>query len=711
MRLRRKALMRLLGIVVAVFSLVAAGVGWYSGVHVVYLLAGFSVFAAIATYLADRISIFLQVLIRFFSTEIIVLGSCVLVSALGHWPASLGFVRIPSSVAITVALFSILIYLSSFIPVVRQVMVIADRYFSAETIMRVPLGVGGIQMREKTYAAGSIMFIVLLNQLEVFFTVMISYINRAIFNAFQTYNASDFWHQLLLFPIYLAPYLIALFIEFISANTLMIRWRRWLTEDYARRWLDHHNHYHMMLAGVGTDNPDQRISEDVPRFIDGNFGGQPGGLGLYNFSINLISTLSTLVSYSIILWGLSSHLTFPGTAFKIPGFLLWAAIVFAILGTGGASLIGRSLAPLAFARQHYEANFRFALARLREYGEQIALLFGEATEQGILRNRFVSIIRNFYSIMYVKAFFSVFQNLFNSLSNLFPLILMAPFYFAKSVTLGDLTLTMDSFGSVNGSLTFFISYYTSLADFRSVLNRLTTFDASLEAAAAQRTALARPDQPGNADFALSDVTIHLPNGQPLVTDVDMRFAANENVLVTGPSGSGKSTLFRVMSGVWPYGDGTINVPAGEKLMVLPQKPYIPVGTLLAAVSYPEPSGTYDHATIGAVLHDVGLAKLVDHLDVDDNWTQRLSGGEQQRLAIARAILSKPKWLLLDEATAAMDLALERDIYKMLAERLPATTIISIAHRASLVDHHQRHLGMQPTDAGPYTLREVKDAAE
>lgn len=703
--------MRLLGIVVAVFSLVAAGVAWYSDAHVVYLLAAFSFLAAVTTYRSAGISTFLQILIRFFAVEIVVLGSCVCISALGHWPKALSFFRIPSSVAITVALFCLLLYIASFIPVARQTLTIADRYFRAESILRVPLGFGrSISMREKTYAAGTIMFIILLNQLEVFFTVMISFINRAIFNSFQTYDAADFWRQLLLFPFYLAPFLIALYVEFLSANTLLIRWRRWLTEDYTRRWLDSHNHYHMMLAGVGTDNPDQRISEDIPRFIDGNFGGQPGGLGLYNFSINLISTLSTLVSYSIILWGQSSHLTFPGTSFKIPGFLLWAAILFAVLGTGGASLIGRTLAPLSFARQHYEANFRFALARLREYSEQIALLFGEATEKSILRGRFVSIIHNFYSIMFVKAFFSVFQNLFNSLSNLFPLVLMAPFYFAKVVTLGDLTLTMDSFGNVNSALTFFITYYTSLADFKSVLNRLTTFDASLESGAPP-VALLRSDAPGNTNFALSGVKIDLPNGKPLLDRVDLRFAANENVLVTGPSGSGKSTLFRAIAGVWPYGDGKVEVPHGEKVMVLPQKPYLPVGTLLAAVSYPEPSGTYDAATVAAVLRDVGLGKLVSDLELDDNWTQRLSGGEQQRLAIARAILAKPTWLLLDEATASMDMRLEKAIYEMMAKRLPSTTIVSIAHRDTLSDYHPRQLSMQPTSDGLFAPEDAKVAAE
>ena len=702
--------MKLLGILVAVFSLAAAAVAWHTGTQVLYLLAAFGFLAAIATYGATRISTFLQVLIRFFSFEVLILGSCVCLDALGLWPERLAFLRIPSSVAITVALFSFSLSLVSYIPIVRRTLAIADRYFDSLDTLRVPLGFGrSIVVHERHYAAATIMFIVLLNQLEVFFTVMISFINRAIFDTFQSYNAPEFWHQLLLFPLYLAPYLAALFIETLASNTLIIRWRRWLTEDYERRWLGRHNHYHMMLAGTGTDNPDQRISEDVIRFIDGQFAGQAGGLGLYNLSINLISTLSTLVSYSIILWNESALLSFPGSSFKIPGLLLWAAILFAVLGTGGASLIARRLVPLAFSRQHFEANFRFALARLREYGEQIALLAGEGTELGILKRRFLSIMRNFYSIMFVKAFFAVFQNLFNSVSNIFPLVLMAPFFFAKKVTLGDLTLTLDSFGTVNSSLTFFITYYTSLADFQSVLDRLTTFDSSLDMGAPSDKLL-RNATSTNA-IGLSKVVIAMPDGTTLTPPLDLRLEGARDTLVIGPSGVGKSTLFRVIAGVWPFASGTIDLPPADTIMTLPQKPYLPVGTLAAALSYPSPVGTYSAQDIQAALREVQLPKLVDSLELDENWAQRLSGGEQQRLALARAILAKPKWLLLDEATASMDPKLEGLVYDALARCLPDTTIVSIAHRQNLAERHDRLITMEPTAAGLAALAETKVAAE
>ena len=700
--------MKLLGIVVALVGVLTAVVAVTSHHNVLLLLAAFSLIAGYTTFRSARLSRFLQILIAFFSTETILLSGLVYVSAFGLWPSSLESVRVPSTVVMTVALFSIVCYLTSYIPVARRTLAITDRYFLAPDVIRVPFGFGiSLRISEKTLAAGAIMFIVLLNQVEVYLAVIISFVSRAISDSLQTYNSGAFWHAILIdLPIYISPYLIALLIEFLAAETLFIRWRRWLTSDYSRRWLEHHNHYGMMLAGIGTDNPDQRIQEDIPRFING---GQFGGLGVYNFSINLISQLSSLVSFSIILWSLSTHLTIPGTAIQIPGFLLWCAIIYAAIGTGVTALIGRPLAVLAFQRQHFEANFRFGLARLREYSEQIALLFGELTERSILAERFASIVRNFYRIVWVKAFLSTFVQFFGTINEFIPYLILGPFYFARTATLGDLTQARIAFGSVNASLTFFITYYSALADFKSVLDRLVTFDASIEAVP-PAVAVVQADTANTKDFVLSNVEIRLPNGTPLSEPISVRLAANENVLLTGPSGSGKSTLFRVIAGVWPYRDGTVEGPQGA-VMILPQKPYLPIGTLLAVVSYPSKAGTYGVAEVQSALIDVGLAKLVDLLDVDDNWTQRLSGGEQQRLAIVRSILAKPSWLLLDEATGAMDMKLESEIYGKLAERLPDTTIISIAHRDTLGSHHTRHMTISTDLRGRFILEDARLAAE
>ena len=699
--------MKLLGIIVAVFSVVAAIVAGVSGDKVLYLVAVFALAAAVTTYLSAGISRFLEILIFFFSLEAILFGLAVCLSSLNAWPKFLEATPVPSSLAVTVSLFSIISYATSYIPVARKTLAITDRYFRADAIFSVSALGRRFTCKEQVFAAVTVGAILLLNQLQVLFNVTISFTTQAMFNALQAYDAAAFWKALLVqLPIALVPYILALFLEFVAASVLVIRWRRWLTEDYNRRWLDNHNHYRMMLAGVGTDNPDQRISEDIPRFIDG--GGYGGSnLGVYNLTIQLVATLVSLVPYSIILWNLSENLSFPGTSFAVPGLLLWAAAIYAIFGTLVTFLIGRPLAALAFARQHFEANFRFGLARLREYTEQIALLFGEATEKSILVDRFASIVRNYYAIVVVKAFLTAFTNFFEVISYFIPFIIMGPFYFAKKVKLGDLTLARSGFNQVSTALTFFVNYYSSLADFKSVLDRLTTFDRSLEIAAPSVDLV----RSGADQYVMSNVSIQLPNKTILADAFELRLAANENVLLTGPSGSGKSTFFRTISGVWPYRDGRIELPEGASVMVLPQKPYLPIGTLRTAISYPLEATSYTDAEITDVLRDVGLGQLVDALDIDDNLSQRLSGGEQQRLAIARAILRKPSWLLLDEATSAMDMTSERTIYELLARSLADTTIISIAHRDSLSDHHERHLALRPTAEGRFAIEEVKVAAE
>ena len=637
-------------------------------------------------------------------------GALVCLIDLGFWPKALDAVRMPASLAMTVAMFSVICWAISFIPVVRRVLAITDRYFEARSHFDMPLGFGKrIRLEERVFSAGALWIILLINQLQVFFKVSLSFASRAMINALQSYDPAAFWQALLVqLPLFLTPWIVSIFIEFLLASTLAIRWRNYLTQDYTSRWLDSQNHYRMMLAGIGTDNPDQRISEDITRFIDGGEFGGGGRLGVYNFSINLIATLSVLVSYAIILWSLSANLTLPGTGFNFPGLLLWCAIIFSIVGTALTRLIGRPLAALAFGRQHYEANFRFGLARLREYSEQIALLRGEPTEKRILSDRFGFIVRNFYSIVFVRAYLSAFTNFFSVISHFIPYIIMAPFYFAKKVKLGDLTLAQSAFGAVSGALNFFVDYYTSLADFKAVLDRLTTFDSALHAAAPQ-VALDRGG--GAKDYVMADVSVDLPNKAPLLGRFDLRFEPKHNVLLSGPSGSGKSTFFRAISGVWPYTHGRVEVPEGASVMVLPQKPYLPSGTLATAVAYPETAGTYSPDEVTQALRDVGLGHLVDHLELDDSWTQRLSGGEQQRLAIARAILKKPQWLLLDEATSAMDAELEASIYALIAKALPETTLVSIAHRETLADHHQRRLHMQAGADGRYVPTEELVAAE
>jgi putative ATP-binding cassette transporter len=480
---------------------------------------------------------------------------------------------------------------------------------------------------------------------------------------------------------------------------LIIRWRRWLTQYYVSRWLGGHRHYRMMLAGGIADNPDQRIAEDVNRFIDGG----NEGYGIYSYSILLISTLSSLVSFAIVLWDLSGNYPIPGTDLHIPGFLFWVALIYATIGTVATHLIGRSLAVLYFERQLREADFRFSLARLREYGEQIALLAGEDVERTSLGRRFGAIVANYLAIINRRKKLTAFTSSYGQLSQIIPYLFTAPFFFAGKIQLGVMTQTARAFFTVEGSLNFFINYYNFLADYKAVLDRLMSFDEAADRAEAIGEP-ATTQVPGATNLTV-DVALLLPDGRRIVEAKDLIFEKGESVLLTGPSGSGKSTLFRAIAGIWPYREGSVDVPAGARVMLLPQRPYIPIGSLAAAVAYPSEADAYPPAQLKAALDAARLSPFKDRLDEENNWGQRLSGGEQQRVAIARAILAKPDWLFLDEATSALDERLEEQIYEMLAERLPNTTIISISHRSTLEAFHTRHIAMEPAGDGLFSPRE------
>jgi len=675
--------MKFLGLAVAVFALVAAGLGIAQGDTILELLGGFSLVAALCCWRSANVSVFLKIFIALFGVEIIAFGLADFAARFGYWPEKLADAKIPATLPLTVAVFAILVFAVSHLPVVRKLTRIADRFFHAAGSTVAKYGPIQFKTTERRLATGMVVFLVLINQAQVAITVRLNFFNRDFFNAIQEKNGPEFWHLLLwVFTPWAFIYVASAVIEFVVTSYLVIRWRRWLTQFYISHWLAGHAHYRLSLAGGPADNPDQRISEDVARFIDGGAESGTYGYGVYNYSILLISTLSSLVSFALLLWGLSANFTIPGTEIAIPGMLFWVALFYAGMGTLITHLIGRPLARILFARQRVEADFRFSLARLREYSEQVALLKGEKAEASSLKEKFGALIGNYLELVDQRKKLTAFTSLYGQLSPIIPYVFAAPYYFSGKIALGVMTQTASAFGRVEGALTFFINYYTSLAGFGAVLERLSGFDAAIEAAQTPGGfKVAHTETPG-----LRGAAIRLPDGRALLDKVDLVLKRGKNLLVTGPSGSGKSTLFRALSGLWPYGSGEVDLPA-DKMMLLPQKPYLPVGPLRDAAAYPAEPETYGDEAIRAALIDARLPNLADRLHESDNWAQRLSGGEQQRLAIARALLAKPEWLLLDEATAALDEDTEAAIYKMLAERLPQTTLVSIGHRSTLNAWH------------------------
>ena len=412
---------------------------------------------------------------------------------------------------------------------------------------------------------------------------------------FERHDAETFWKQLLfIFTPYAFIYVSMTVIELFVQQMLVIRWRTWLTNHFTSRWLAHHNHYRVSLVEGQTDNPDQRISEDIFRFINGGNDGSSATYGLLRFlhSVDIDGHNAGVVLHRAV--DLSESFTFPGTDVAMPGFLFWVALIYAAVGTLVTHLIGRPLIRLYFQRQHMEADFRFSLARLREYTEQVALLGGEDAEKNILGGRFGALVANYLAVTYRRMRVFGFTQMFSQLSPIIPFIFTAPFYFLRKIDLGTMTQTAQAFGQVAGALTFFVSYYMYLASFKSVVDRLNSFDMAIDQAEALVNAgPARvPGAAGANDVYLEDVELRLPDRRRILEAKRLELARGQSVLLSGPSGSGKSTLFRAIAGIWPYGEGRVRVPERAHVMVIPPKPYIPIGTLRSAVTYPAVAGTY-----------------------------------------------------------------------------------------------------------------------
>jgi len=524
--------------------------------------------------------------------------------------------------------------------------------------------------------------------LGVWLEVQFNTWNREFYNTFESKDQAEFFRQLGTFTLLAVLYIINGVYRTYFQQMLEIEWRAWMTDRYLADWLKDRAYYRLQLLDKGTDNPDQRIADDLNAFVD---------LTL-TLALGLLSAVVTLVSFVGILWGISGALTVLGI--EIPGYMVWVALLYAVVGTWLTHLIGRPLVAINFNMQRAEADFRFSLVRLRENAEGVALYRGEPGEFANFRGRFAGVVSVWWEKMLKQKRLGWFQSFYGQVAIIFPFLVASPRFFAGAMPLGGIFQIASAFGQVQGALSWFINAYTSYANWKATVDRLTSFTEALAHAREEAGRLDGDRLEGEpAVLALERIELDLPQGKPLLAGATLTLKQGESVLVTGPSGAGKSTLFRALAGIWPYWKGKISLPKGAKLLFLPQRAYLPIGTLKRATCYPAADAEISDDATRDALSAVGLGHLAGELAREENWAQLLSGGEQQRLAIARALLNRPDWLFMDEPTAALPDDAQAALYRLLKEKLPSATLVSIGHREGLAEFHPRRLAWQDLGRG------------
>ena len=548
----------------------------------------------------------------------------------------------------------------------------------------------------KWRARGLLAFVIGLNFASVYLLVRINSWYNEFYNALQQYAQESFWPLVGEFTALAFLYIIIAVYAIYLRQMLQIRWRTWMTDKYLAGWMQHQVYYRLQVLGSDTDNPDQRISEDINQFVT---------LTL-QLLLGFLKQLTTLGAFGVVLWNLSGAFTVPlgSHEFVIYGYMFWFSLIYSILGTVGAHLVGRRLIGLNFDQQRYEADFRFNMMRVRENSESVAFYRGEDAENVGFKERFAHVISNYWQLMRQTKLLNFYVNGYAQLAIIVPLVLAAPRYFGGEMALGGLMQTVSAFGRVQDALSYFVESYDTIAQLAAVIRRLSTFTEHMEQAQALEDGVAHEQSTaGESALALAGLDVALPDGRQLMQDCTVTLPAGSRVLVTGASGTGKSTLLRTLAGIWPYGSGQVTIGQGSRALFLPQRPYLPLGSLRRALAYPRTAAGTDEE-LAAALRDVGLERLVGDLDRIDDWSRILSLGEQQRLAFARVLLVKPQWVFLDEATSALDEPREQEMYELLKKRLPGLSIVSVGHRSTLFAQHEEELHL--TGDGSWTLQPI-----
>ena len=565
---------------------------------------------------------------------------------------------------------------------------LAAPYWWSEGTAEIGIGSFRFAIAERWLARGLLIVILFLNIFIVYVNKLFNDWYGRFYNALQDKNADAFWIEMRYFGVLAFIYIVVAVYRLWLRQYLQIRWRQWLTSVYTRTWLGDKTYYRMELTAHGADNPEQRIEQDIRDFT---------AQTLY-LTLDLVGEVLSLITFSVILWNLSGTVILPILGgIPIPGYMMWAAVLYAAVGSWLTYKIGRPLVRTNYNLERYNADFRYRMIRVRENAESVALYEGEPDEERRLSTAFGRIYATWWDYMKYNKRLTWLTAIYNQAAILFPFLVAAPRYFTGEIQLGVVMQTASAFGQVQNSLSWFVNSYDTLAGWKATVDRLTGFSEAMETARAEQRTQSGFDlaHAGQQTLTLDDVEVALPNGRVILDDVDLAIAPGQKVVIQGPSGSGKTTLFRVLAGLWPFGRGKVRIPGGARVLFLPQKPYLPVGTLKEALCYPDKPESHGDAEVGEALTLCQLGHFADRLDESGNWAMIMSPGEQQRLSFARALLVKPDWLFLDEASSALDEATEARMYGLLAERLPALTMVSIAHKPSVVAFHDRRVVLDP----------------
>lgn len=551
--------------------------------------------------------------------------------------------------------------------------------------------------QEKWKARGLLAGVIALTLGQVYMLVLLNGWNNDFYNALQQRAFESFWPLIGQFAGFAFLHIIFAVYAVYVRQILEIKWRKWMTDKYLDRWLGYQTYYRLQVAGQDDmDNPDQRIADDVNSFVNLT-------LGLF---VGVLKQATSLVAFVVILWNLSGSLDIPlgDTVLSVPGYMVFVTLIYSIVGTWLAHKVGRKLIRLNYDQQRFEADFRFSMVRVRENSESVAFYGGEKPELQNFRERFALVIGNFWGLMKRTKLLNFYVNGYAQIAIIVPVLMCAPQYFNGTMQLGGFMQTISAFGRVQDALSYFVESYDSIAQYVAVIRRLGGFAGHMEEAEALAPSFDFTKNTSNA-LQLWQMDIALPDGRQLAEKLSIAVPAGKRLLISGGSGAGKSTLLRAIAGIWPYGTGEISLPTGWRTMFLPQRPYLPLGSLRRAIYYPQPvlENTDDNLT--GLLERFGLQNLAGQLDAVDDWSRILSLGEQQRLAFIRILLLRPDIVFLDESTSALDEPREAQAYEILHQLLPQMAVVSVGHRSSLLNCHDKQLVL--AGDGYWKLQDIK----